>query len=156
MSGASVCLAAIVAGVVKRKNKFTGRRENRSTGCGNMLFVIYPGQCYSGSRKLIGGAFWLVPELLLAITYPERVMKLILGCTWCCQDDEANGGTQLSMEARKLPIRQYAAYVSDAAGDKPFYRWFLLPTLKRRFRLMKEPETAGLIGQHECISGYNS
>ena len=92
----------------------------------------------------------------IAINYPERVMKLILGCTWSCDDDGANGGTPLCMEAKKLPIRQFAAYVTDAATDKPFFRWFLLPTLKLRFKLMKEPEAAGLIGQHECITGYNS
>ena len=92
----------------------------------------------------------------IAIKYPERVMKLILGNTWACQDNDINGITPAMLKGAKLPIRQGAARLADASMDKLFDRWFFLPILKIQCRFLKEPEAAGLIGQRDGIMEYNS
>ncbi len=91
----------------------------------------------------------------IAIVYPKRIKKLILGSTWSCQDN-TNGLTPAILEAAKLPIRQGAARLVDASMDKPFDRWFILPILKIQCRFIKESEAAGFIAQRDGVLEYNS
>ena len=92
----------------------------------------------------------------IAINYPERIIKLVLGCTWACQDNEANGVTPNMLAAYELPPRQGFYRLLDASVNKFFNRYIFIPLLKFRFRRMKEPEIAGLTRQADCIKGYDS
>jgi pimeloyl-ACP methyl ester carboxylesterase len=92
----------------------------------------------------------------IAIKYPERINKLILGCTWACQDNESNGITQNMLAAMELPPRQGFNRLLDASVNKFFNRFVLIPLLKLQTRRIKEPEIAGLTRQADSINGYDS
>ena len=86
----------------------------------------------------------------MAINYPERIIKLILGCTYACQDNGANGFTS------KLPFRQSIVNLIGICMGKPFIRFFLPPVIKVQYLRMKEPGAVNLEGQRGCAIGYNS
>lgn len=92
----------------------------------------------------------------IAINYPERILKLILGSTWACQDNEDNGITANMLAAMKLPPRQGMNRLLDALFNKILYRFIIVPFIKFKMRRMKEPEITGLMGQVDCIKGYDS
>ncbi len=92
----------------------------------------------------------------IAINYPERITKLVLGSTWCCQDDGANGVTPNLLEAAKLPPRQGFNRLIDSCFNRLFYRFIIVPFIKFQARRMKEAEIKGLERQVECIKGYDS
>ena len=92
----------------------------------------------------------------IAIKYPERIIRLILGCTWACQDYEANGITKNMLAATELPPRKGFNRLLDASVNKFFNRFILIPLLKFQARRMKESEIAGLTRQADSIMGYDS
>ena len=92
----------------------------------------------------------------IAINYSERIIKLILGSTWACQDNEANGVTPNMLAAAELPFRQGFKILLDGVFNKWFYRYILVPLIKFQVRGMKEPEITGLLGQFNCTKGYDS
>ena len=92
----------------------------------------------------------------IAINYPERIIRLILGCTWSCQDYEANGVTPNMLAATELPPRQGFSRLLDASVNKFFNRFVDLPLLKFQLRRIKEPEIIGLVGQSDGIKVHES
>jgi pimeloyl-ACP methyl ester carboxylesterase len=92
----------------------------------------------------------------IAINYPDRVRKLILGSTWSSQDNGADGITQSMLDILKLPVQQLVPLQLDACMDKPLNRLIILPLMKFKFRRLKNPEAIGIAGQVDCISNYNS
>jgi pimeloyl-ACP methyl ester carboxylesterase len=92
----------------------------------------------------------------IAINYPERVIKLILACTYAYHDKESSGMTQDMEEAIKLPIRVTTSRVIDLAMSKFLLRISFLPLMKIRFRFMGELEARGLEGQRDACLGHNA
>jgi pimeloyl-ACP methyl ester carboxylesterase len=92
----------------------------------------------------------------IAINYPERVTKLILGSTWCCQDNGANGVTPNMLEATNLPPRQGFNRLIDSVFNRLFYRFILAPIIKFQVRRMKEREISGIEGQVACVKECDS
>jgi pimeloyl-ACP methyl ester carboxylesterase len=92
----------------------------------------------------------------IAINYPERVIKLILGSTWSCQDDGANGITPNMLEATKLSSRQGFNRLIESVFNKIFNRFILVPIIKFQARRMKEQEISGIEGQVACVKEYDS
>ena len=54
----------------------------------------------------------------MAIKHPERIIKLILGCTYGCHNKASNGMTLEMEEAVKLPIRGTTSRIMDLAISK--------------------------------------
>ena len=92
----------------------------------------------------------------IAINYPERIIKLVLGCTWACQDNDANGITPDMLATYELPPRQGFYRLLDASVNKFFNRYILIPLLKFQLRRIKEPEITGLMGQSDGIKVHES
>ena len=92
----------------------------------------------------------------IAINYPGRVFKLVLGSTWACQDNETNGITPDMLAATDLPPRQGFKRLLDASVNKFFIRFVLVPLLKLRVRRVKESEFAGIKAQVEGIKKFDS
>lgn len=92
----------------------------------------------------------------IAINYPERIRKLVLGSTWAFQDNESNGITPAMLAASALPPRQGFKLLLDAICNKWYYRFIVVPYIKFQLRKIKDPEIIGLLGQAECIKRHNS
>jgi len=92
----------------------------------------------------------------VAINYPDRIMKLILACTYACHDDESNGMTQEMVEAVKLPIRRTTIRLLDLAMNKFLFRISLLPIAKFQISRMRESEAKGLEGQRDACLKHNA
>jgi pimeloyl-ACP methyl ester carboxylesterase len=100
----------------------------------------------------------------LAINYPERVNKLILGCTAAGRSElsgispEFPKGLGLSDnytddEVRGLPIIKVVDHLYSSAFNKCLYRTFLITLAKIQVRLSG---TTGLIGQLEAVLGHDT
>lgn len=87
----------------------------------------------------------------LAINYPERVCKLVLGGTYAC-NDKPGGNTTECTEAMKLPIRKSGDAVIQLCFNRPFSRVFFIPLMRI---LGKRNKEAGLLGQRESILKHN-
>jgi len=92
----------------------------------------------------------------IAINHPERIIKLILACTYACHDKESSGMTQDMEKAIKLPIRRTTNRLIDLAVNKFLLRISILPVMKIRFRFMGELEARGLEGQRDACLGHNT
>jgi pimeloyl-ACP methyl ester carboxylesterase len=92
----------------------------------------------------------------IAINHPDRIEKLILGCTYACHDNGSSGMTQEMEAAVKLPIRQATGRLLDLTISKFWARISLLPLMKIRFRLLREPDAKGLEAQREACLGHNA
>lgn len=91
----------------------------------------------------------------LAINYPERVSKLILGCTYACHN-ESNGRTPEYKKEIELFIQS-----GKVPGLKLMLnRWQLWPLgylmLGRQFRRMSDSAKAGFIAQWEAAGKHNT
>ena len=58
----------------------------------------------------------------LAINYPQRVMKLVLACTYACQD-ETSGDTPEQAKLLQLTPEKIASAMIGLAFNKPLYRF---------------------------------
>jgi len=92
----------------------------------------------------------------MAIKHPERIIKLILGCTYGCHDKASNGMTPEMEEAVKLPIRRTTSRIMDLAISKFLLRISILPLMKIRCRRMGESEAQGLEGQRAACLGHDA
>jgi pimeloyl-ACP methyl ester carboxylesterase len=88
----------------------------------------------------------------IASNYPEKVTKLILGCT---QANPVNGTTAETLEAWSWPIRKLIARVFDLSVDRRLNRLIFMPIIKFRCRRMDESAARGLLGQKEACAGFN-
>lgn len=92
----------------------------------------------------------------VAINYPEKVMKLVLGSTFACQDDEANGITPDMLVAAELPTRQGFNRFLDACFNRFVFRYILVPLRKLQVRRMKDPDITLIKAQIEGVVGFDS
>ncbi len=91
----------------------------------------------------------------LAINYPDRVSRLVLGCTYACHD-KSNGRTPEYREAMEAFIR---------TGKKPSLKlllnrrlfWVLgYLMLSRQYGRMSDSAKAGFIAQWEAAGKHNT
>ncbi len=105
---------------------------------------------------ILGGSMGTLVAQEIAISYPKRVMKLILSSPWACHDDGANGFTSEVLAAMELPLRQLLFKFADALVTNPFNRLILIPVLRMQIRRIKGAQVTGITGQAGCILGFNS
>jgi len=100
----------------------------------------------------------------LAINYPERINKLILGCTFAARDETSGltpeftkavgyGEAYTDDDARSAPIRKILEALVLSAFNSSLYRIILWFWMKIQIRLMG---TTGFVGQMEAILGHNT
>lgn len=100
----------------------------------------------------------------LAINYPERVCKLVLGCTFAGRDDtsgysldivRALGGEEgySDEDVINIPIRKLTNVVVALSFNKRLYRMILVPLAKIGTRLSG---TRGLVAQFEACQSHNT
>lgn len=100
----------------------------------------------------------------LAINYPERVNKLVLGCTFATNDDSSgvnaelvkaiqNRENQIADDAKRMDIFQFLDVFFPFSFNKRLYRTVFLPIVKIQARLTG---STGLLGQLAVGLGHNT
>ncbi len=91
----------------------------------------------------------------LAINYPERVNKLVLACTYACQDG-ASGDTPEQARLAKLPPHKLAGAMIGLALNRPIYRYTfgLIGAIQARF--MNSDAKQGIAGQIEACRSHDT
>jgi len=91
----------------------------------------------------------------LAINYPQRVMKLILACTYASQD-ETSGDTLEQAEFLHLAPEKKARAMIGLAFNKPLYRFIFGLLARAQTRLVGTSGTEGIAGQSEACRKHNT
>jgi pimeloyl-ACP methyl ester carboxylesterase len=91
----------------------------------------------------------------LAINYPQRVMKLILACTYARQDEMSGNTLEHGKFLRLTPKQQVSAIVGLAFG-KPFYRFIFGLLARAQIGLVGSSGTVGIAGQSEACRTHNT
>ena len=91
----------------------------------------------------------------LAINYPQRVIKLVLACTYARQD-ETSGDTREPAEPSQLTPGKMASSVIGRAFNKPLYRYTfgLLGGVQTRF--IGASGMVGIAGQWEACRRHDT
>jgi pimeloyl-ACP methyl ester carboxylesterase len=91
----------------------------------------------------------------LAINHPERVTKLVLACTYACQD-EKSGSTPEMAKLALLPPKNMANAMMGLAFNKPLYR-FTFSLLSRVWSMFTAAsDTVGIEGQRMACWNHNT
>ena len=91
----------------------------------------------------------------LAINYPQRVMQLVLACTYACQD-RTSGDTPEQAKLLQLKPEKMAIAMIGLAFNKPLYRFTfgLLGRIQSRF--IGASGRVGIAGQSEACRKHNT
>ena len=91
----------------------------------------------------------------LAINYPERVIKLVLACTYCCKQGQS-GDTAEQAELLKLPPKKLPAAMARLSCNKPFLRFMvgIMATLQTYF--VTAAANVGIQGQTAACTNHNT
>ena len=100
----------------------------------------------------------------VAINYPERINKLVLGCTWAGGDESGHhppeflkalgiGESHTNDDSRSMTIREIAGLAMSSTFNSKLCRIILPLLMKIQFRLMP---TTGLLGHMEVDMGHNT
>jgi len=100
----------------------------------------------------------------VAINYPERTNKLVLGCAFAGRHELSGltpefpqalgfGEDYTDDDARSAPIRKIADTLYSLAFNRKLYRILFMPLVKIQVRLIG---TTGLLGQMEAVLGHNT
>jgi pimeloyl-ACP methyl ester carboxylesterase len=92
----------------------------------------------------------------IAIRYPDRVLKMILGCSHAGNDNQLSGGTADMVAAWDLPVRICTSRLLGVACNKPLNRFFLVPLYQFKVSRLDEAEAIGLLGQREAVRNHNT
>jgi 3-oxoadipate enol-lactonase len=87
----------------------------------------------------------------LAINYPHRILKLVLGCTFACQNDGSGQTEEYSKHAGLNPIKTKLALAS-LANNRPIGRLFVLLWM----RLVSRSWVAGFESQGAAIRDHDT
>lgn len=91
----------------------------------------------------------------LAINYPQRVMKLILACTYASQD-ETSGDTLEQANFLQLTPAQKAGAMVGLAFNKPIYRFIFGLLARVQVGLVGTSSAVGIAGQSEACLKHNT
>jgi pimeloyl-ACP methyl ester carboxylesterase len=84
----------------------------------------------------------------MAISYPQRVNKLILGCTYACIDGLSSGPTPKLAQIARLPPSKVGMAFLNLAYNKPFYRLSIL------FRALVRSKFSNHAGKTDSRDGF--
>lgn len=100
----------------------------------------------------------------LAISHPERVDKLVLGCAFA-RRDETSGLSSEASEAAKIyqssshdevEVRRIADVLVDLTFNKRLYRILAIPQMKIMIRLASSSALNGLAGQLDAVLTHDA
>jgi len=97
----------------------------------------------------------------LAINHPERVNKLVLGCTFARRDETSGFSSEINKATEayerssrdKASQRRLASVVIDLTINKWSYRVFIVPLMKIAFRFSSQK---GVAEQLEAVSAHDA
>ena len=87
----------------------------------------------------------------VAISYPDRVLKLVLGCTFACRL-EGSGQTEEYLEAARLDPKRVKLALASLANNNPVGRIFVIMWM----RLMSRSWAAGFEWQGAAIKDHDT
>lgn len=91
----------------------------------------------------------------LAINYPQRVMKLVLACTYACQD-ETSGDTTEQAKLSQLTPEKMASAMVRLAFNKPLYRFTFGLLARVQTKFMGASGRVGIAGQREACRKHDT
>ena len=91
----------------------------------------------------------------LAINYPQRVLKLVLACTYASQDETSGDSLEQAKFLQLTPEQKVTAMVS-LAFNKPFYRFMFGVLARVQARFMGISGRVGIAGQSEACLKHNT
>jgi pimeloyl-ACP methyl ester carboxylesterase len=91
----------------------------------------------------------------LAINYPQRVMKLILACTYASQDETSGDTLEQARFLRLTPEKKVSAMVG-LAFNKPLYRFIFGLLARVQTKFVGTSGTVGVAGQSEACLKHNT
>ncbi len=91
----------------------------------------------------------------LAINYPQRVMKLVLACTYACQN-ETSGDTPEQAKLLHLTPEQRASAMIGLAFNKPLYRFIFSLLAWIQIKFMGASGRLGIAGQSEACRKHDT
>jgi len=91
----------------------------------------------------------------LAINYPQRVMKLVLACTYPSQD-ETSGDTLEQAKFLQLSPAEKASSMIGLAFNKPLYRFIFGLLARVQTRFGGTSGATGIAGQSEACRTHNT
>lgn len=113
--------------------------------------------------NVLGVSMGAMIAQVLAINYPERINKLVLGCTYADRDGSSGlapewpktlgfGEDYTDEDVRSIPIFKLADTLYSLAFSRLLFRIIFIPVAKIQVRLSGK---TGLIGQLEAVLGHN-
>jgi len=91
----------------------------------------------------------------LAINYPQRVMKLVLACTYASQD-ETTGDTLEQAKFLQLTPKKKVSAMVGLAFNKPLYRSIFGLLARVQTSFVGTSGTVGIAGQSEACRKHNT
>ena len=91
----------------------------------------------------------------LAINYPQRVMRLVLGCTYASRQG-ASADTKEVAEVAQLPSPTMSAAFVSLSLNNPFYKLISGLMVRIAYIFMSTSTKTGLKGQREACNKHNS
>jgi pimeloyl-ACP methyl ester carboxylesterase len=91
----------------------------------------------------------------LAINYPQRIMKLVLACTYASQDETSGDTLEQAKFLQLTPEKKVSAMVG-LAFNKPVYRFLFSLLAKIQTRFMGASDKFGVAGQSEACLRHNT
>jgi len=91
----------------------------------------------------------------LAINYPQRVMKLILACTYASQDETSGDTLEQAKFLQLTPERKVSAMIG-LAFNKPLYGFIFGLLARVQTRFVGTSGTVGIAAQSEACRKHNT
>jgi len=91
----------------------------------------------------------------LAINYPQRVLKLVLACTYASQDETSGDTLEQARFLRLTPGKKVSAMV-NLAFNKPLYRFIFGLLARVQTNFMGASNRVGIEGQSEACRQHNT
>jgi pimeloyl-ACP methyl ester carboxylesterase len=91
----------------------------------------------------------------LAINYPHRVMQLVLGCTYTCQN-ETSGDAPEQAKLSQLTPEKMASSMVGLAFNKPLYRFIFGILAKVQTKFIGASGRVGIAGQSEACRKHDT
>jgi 3-oxoadipate enol-lactonase len=92
----------------------------------------------------------------IAINYPDRVNKLVLGCTICRQDGAANGDTPEFNQAADSALLGDLDPMLNLLFNKRLIKMLFIPIIKKSLKKAGTAGVAGLAGQRQACLNHNT
>jgi len=110
-----------------------------------------------GSEKahIMGASMGGMIAQELAINYPQRVMKLILACTYASQDETSGDTLEQAKFLQLTPERKVNAMIG-LAFNKPLYGFVFSLLARLQTRFMGASGRVGIAGQSEACRTHNT